>query len=190
MPSGNNNLNVGGYFRVDLGNAALDTPDDKGKSYIGHTVTDCEETTRYNQRTGGRGICRFVNTYVLVENGKPDGQVCAMYTRAWGKEFAVNTGYHTLDAEYTIRSSYSYSNDKDPGSDKTCLNGLKEDPKPSRKPVLSSTPSSTGKPDNPRFTSKPDDPKSTGKPEDFRSIGKPEDPKPTPTPTSKPRTRA
>ncbi|KAJ4994488.1 hypothetical protein SVAN01_00317 [Stagonosporopsis vannaccii] len=183
MPSGNNNLNVDGYSSVDLGNAAINAPYDKCESYIGHTVKDCEETTRYNQQTGGRGICRYVNTYVLVKNGKPDGQVCAMYTRSWGKEYAVNTGYHTQDSEYTIRSSLSYSNDKDPGDDKSCLNDPNTGPEPSDKPE---DPKSTNKPEDPKPTSKPEDPKPTDRPEDPKSTNKPEGPKPTNNPTPKP----
>lgn len=78
MPNSKNDLNINGYSRVDLGNAAINAPGDNCVSYIGHTVyrdcrpfdparciKDCEGTTRYNQRTGGRSICRFVNTYVL-----------------------------------------------------------------------------------------------------------------------------
>src|SRR5690242_293612 len=84
-----------------------------------------------------------------------------MYTRSWGKELAVNTGYHTQDSEYTIRSSYSYSNDEDPGDDKSCLNDPETGPKPS---------------------DKPEDPKPSDRPEDPKPTNKPEDPKPTLTP--------
>lgn len=79
MPlSSNNNLTVGDDTSVDLGNPAINAPYDQRESYIGHTVNrdckpfnikDCEEPTRYNQQTGGRGICTgFVNTYVLVKS--------------------------------------------------------------------------------------------------------------------------
>ena len=81
-----------------------------------------------------------------------------MYTRAWGKEFAVNTGYYTEDTEYTIRNSYSYSNDEDRGDDSSCLKDP-DVPEPPQKPESTSTPSPTpsppGKPDDPEPPSEP-----------------------------------
>lgn len=44
-----------------------------------------------------------------------------MYTRTWDKTFATNTGHHENGDEFTISSSYSYSNEKDPGTELSCI---------------------------------------------------------------------
>lgn len=103
----------------------------------------------------------IVNT---LQNGKSEGQICSMYTRSWDNSFATNTGYSSGKDTYTITSSYSYSNDADPGDEDSCINkgpgGPEEDPKPTStttkqedpKPTTTAPATTTKKGDDPKTT--------------------------------------
>ncbi|KAG9189140.1 hypothetical protein G6011_06008 [Alternaria panax] len=61
----------------------------------------CEAETKWNvEHLNSRMLCKFFTTYVLMNNGEPQGQYCS------------------IEDHYTIASSYSYSNTTDPGKPK------------------------------------------------------------------------
>lgn len=125
---------VPGYTGVNCHDSAINAPTDETcYTYItektwndGQTfspercISACEAETKYNaDYLNGRATCRFVNTYMLYKNGVSQGQVCAMYTRAWDASFATNVGYSSGSDKFTIATSWSYSNDKDAGDAKS-----------------------------------------------------------------------
>lgn len=96
-----------------------DTPFD-----INLCIAACDATTSYDlahpPATGSPKTCQFINTYVLYLNGVAQGQACAMYTESWDPSYATNTGYTKGDHVYTIHSSYTVSNPKNPNYAKDC----------------------------------------------------------------------
>ncbi|GAB7363785.1 hypothetical protein MBLNU230_g4353t1 [Neophaeotheca triangularis] len=83
----------------------------------------CEMKTQYNREhppaDGGPVLtCNFFNTYLVyintIDNVK--GQYCAMYTEAWGPEWATNEGQYSGDDHFLITMSYSAASKSNPGS--------------------------------------------------------------------------
>jgi hypothetical protein len=78
----------------------------------------CNSTSQYNLEHLPQDVvqppqlCRFYNTYILVNNTVPQEQVCAMYTQYWDPAvYAVNSGYTDLEGNnLTITSSFFSSN--------------------------------------------------------------------------------
>ncbi|KAJ4985927.1 hypothetical protein SVAN01_08616 [Stagonosporopsis vannaccii] len=73
----------------------------------------CKAQTEYDvghpAPDGSYKTCNFFTSYVLTKNDVPLGTYCALYTRSWGKEYAVNTGYWYGDDKYSIRNAASYA---------------------------------------------------------------------------------
>lgn len=73
----------------------------------------CKAQTEYDvghpAADGSYKTCNFFTSYVLTKNDVPLGTYCALYTRSWGKEYAVNTGYWYGDDKYSIRNAASYA---------------------------------------------------------------------------------
>ncbi|RMZ75472.1 hypothetical protein DV738_g5463, partial [Chaetothyriales sp. CBS 135597] len=132
-------VNPDGYTGTFVDNAAINAPTDCN-SYIqyelwndgqpfdlGRCAAACAAVTQFNaDHLCNRATCRFFDTYILLKNGVPQGQVCAMYTRSWDSSYADNYGYHSTDGsdEYTIEWSYIFHNTSDPGADicdNTCI---------------------------------------------------------------------
>ncbi|KAH0165561.1 hypothetical protein KCU67_g4683, partial [Aureobasidium melanogenum] len=54
--------------------------------------------------------CQFYNTYMLMKNGEPVGQYCALYDHSWPQSYATNFGQYRGSDKYTIEWSYISSN--------------------------------------------------------------------------------
>ena len=84
-------------------------------------ATACTSQTSYNEAhppSDGSApkVCRFFNTYMLLENGQPLGQYCALYTASYDSTYASNFGqYDQQGNHYTIDDSSIYSSTSDPG---------------------------------------------------------------------------
>ncbi|KAF2680372.1 hypothetical protein K458DRAFT_407388 [Lentithecium fluviatile CBS 122367] len=77
----------------------------------------CEAETQFNiDHLNSRSICRFFNTYVLLKNGDPQGQVCNLYNQTWTPEYATEEGQWRGSDHYTISYSMSFSNNTNPGA--------------------------------------------------------------------------
>ncbi|GME34911.1 uncharacterized protein ALTATR162_LOCUS512 [Neofusicoccum parvum] len=63
----------------------------------------------------GSQKCRFFNTYIILKNGVPRGQICAMYSEAWESKYATNNGQWRGSDYWSIASSFSYDNTQDSG---------------------------------------------------------------------------
>jgi hypothetical protein len=99
---------IDGYDGVALGNKAINAPlNCLGQdTYMGVKIfttsfydpslcaAACESQNEYNiahpPSEGTVKICRFFVTYLSEVNGRPEGQICAMYTQAWHKSYATN----------------------------------------------------------------------------------------------------
>ncbi|KAI1358619.1 hypothetical protein F5Y08DRAFT_110903 [Xylaria arbuscula] len=120
---------------TSLGNAQLNAPMDCGgfDTYLGTKMfTDspfdpalcaaaCTAQSEYNianpPPTGRAQTCQFFNTYLLLKNGLPQGQVCSMYTMSWDAEYApANEGQWRDDDHYSFAYSFTYANTTSPGS--------------------------------------------------------------------------
>ena len=124
---------VPGYTGTYVGNAAVNAPlDCNGHStYITYKefsdgqpfsaarcAAACEAETQYNiQYLNSKSICRFFNTYLLLKNGVPQGQICSLYNTTWPATPAIlsNTGQYSGNDHYTIADSEIYSDINDPG---------------------------------------------------------------------------
>jgi hypothetical protein len=124
---------VPGYTGTYVGNAAVNAPlDCNGHStYITYKefsdgqpfsaarcAAACETETQYNiQHLDSRSICRFFNTYLLLKNGVPQGQICSLYNTTWLATPGIlsNTGQYSGSDHYTIANSETYSDINDPG---------------------------------------------------------------------------
>jgi hypothetical protein len=124
---------VSGYTGTYVGNAAVNAPlDCNGHStYITYKefsngqpfsaarcAAACETETQYNiQHLDSRSICRFFNTYLLLKNGVPQGQICSLYNTTWPATPAIlsNTGQYSGNDHYTIANSEIYSDINDSG---------------------------------------------------------------------------
>ena len=97
---------IDGYSGVYLGNAAIQAPRDNNNedTYLGVRILSqsyfnpdlcraaCEA---YNDEVLSHGsepkkTCQFFTTYLAALNGRPEGQVCALYNKGWDKSFATN----------------------------------------------------------------------------------------------------
>ncbi|KAI1474742.1 hypothetical protein F4774DRAFT_422109 [Daldinia eschscholtzii] len=55
-------------------------------------------------------ICRFFTTYLILRNGEPAGQYCALYTRYYPRRFATNGGTRSGTDTLAVRLAFSYRN--------------------------------------------------------------------------------
>ncbi|KAI8632558.1 hypothetical protein F5Y19DRAFT_492358 [Xylariaceae sp. FL1651] len=100
---------VDGYTEpVALNDAAIDAP------------PDCGGFNTYNRADPPAGApaqtCQFFNTYLLLKNGLPEGQVCTMYLMSWEATYSSNSGQWRGNDHYTIAYSFSYANKTDSSS--------------------------------------------------------------------------
>ncbi|KAI1658607.1 hypothetical protein F4813DRAFT_355707 [Daldinia decipiens] len=74
----------------------------------------CDAQNRNNlanpPETGQPQICRFFTTYLLLRNGRPAGQYCALYTRYYSRRFATNGGARIGGDTLSVRHAFSYRN--------------------------------------------------------------------------------
>lgn len=72
----------------------------------------CKAQTQYDvdhkAADGSFKPCNFFTSYVLTKNDVPLGTYCALYTEAWGKEYAVNTGFYSGADTYKVKKAASY----------------------------------------------------------------------------------
>ncbi|RYC56894.1 hypothetical protein CHU98_g9302 [Xylaria longipes] len=124
-----------GYAKpVSLGNAQINAPSDCGgyDTYLGSKMfTDgpfdpalcaaaCTAQSEYNianpPAAGPAETCQFFNTYLLLKNGLPEGQVCSLYSLSWDATYSSTSAqYHDGD-HYSVAFSFSYTNSTSPGS--------------------------------------------------------------------------
>ncbi|CAN9310522.1 unnamed protein product [Alternaria sp. RS040] len=82
-------------------------------------ATACKETTKWaleDPPTEGKPrLCRYFNTYILLQNGVSQGQYCSMYTQEWDASFATNDGQYRGDDHYTIQYSFGFTDESDDG---------------------------------------------------------------------------
>jgi len=132
-------LPAGYVAPADLGTAAIQAPLDCSgyDTYLGVRIfTDvpfdpdlcaaaCTAQSEYNRAhppinaDGSAGYvqtCQFFDTYMLLKNGKPQFQECALYSMSWSASYATNTGQWRGSDQYTIDQSYSFTNNTDPGT--------------------------------------------------------------------------
>ncbi|KAL0930602.1 uncharacterized protein CTRU02_214677 [Colletotrichum truncatum] len=81
----------------------------------------CKATTAYDRRhpraDGTYDACNFFNSYVLSENGVPQGTYCSMYTKPWSKSYSTNYGQYRGSDYYSVSQSYGYTLSQiDPGT--------------------------------------------------------------------------
>lgn len=96
---------IDGYSGVYLGNAAINAPLDNNNedTYLGVRVLTrsyfdpalCKAACEaYNDDTLAHSdnpkTCQFFTTYIAALNGRPEGQVCALYHKGWDKSYATN----------------------------------------------------------------------------------------------------
>ncbi|KAL8688876.1 MAG: hypothetical protein Q9218_005318 [Villophora microphyllina] len=86
----------------------------------GQCAGACQANTAYDHRhprsDGTYDACNFFNVYLLSKNNIPQGTYCALYTKAWGKEYSTNYGQYRGSDYYSVSSSYGYTlNPQDPG---------------------------------------------------------------------------
>ncbi|KAI1289053.1 hypothetical protein F5Y03DRAFT_64376 [Xylaria venustula] len=120
---------------TSLGSAQLNAPLDCGgyDTYMGSKMfTDgpfdpslcaaaCTAQSEYNlahpPATGAAQTCQFFNTYLLLQNGLPQGQVCSMYSMSWDTTYAAaSEGQWRGNDHYTVAYSFTYSNSTSPGA--------------------------------------------------------------------------
>ncbi|OJD32501.1 carbohydrate-binding-like protein [Diplodia corticola] len=119
---------------LSLNNAALNAPlrDCAGTwTYMGYKLFQdgpfdptlcaaaCDAQTEYNiahpPSSGYTPFCAGFGTYLLTMTNSTgsyvQGQMCTMYTSAWGSEYAVNTASYddSIGAKYTYSYSFFYS---------------------------------------------------------------------------------
>ncbi|KAI1350943.1 hypothetical protein F5Y01DRAFT_134781 [Xylaria sp. FL0043] len=125
-----------GYAKpTSLGDAQLNAPSDCGgfDTYMGSKMfTDgpfdpslcaaaCTAQSEYNlahpPATGAAQTCQFFNTYLLLKNGLPAGQVCSMYSMSWDATYApANDGQWQGNDHYSVAYSFTYANSTSPGA--------------------------------------------------------------------------
>ena len=137
---------VGGYTGIGLGDASVNAPSNcNGEdTYLGVKVFTagvfdpalCAAACSALDRP-----CRFFVTYIGHLGGRPEGQICAMYSQSWDKSFADNVVsfpfFHLLspskwhsrfthdanneqgqwrgDEYYSVNYSFAYWNTANPG---------------------------------------------------------------------------
>lgn len=97
-----------GYSGVYLGNAAIQAPRDNNNedTYLGVRILTlsyfdpdlckvvCEaynaEVLEHHPAGSKPKTCQFFTAYLAALNGRPEGQVCALYNKSWDKSFATN----------------------------------------------------------------------------------------------------
>ncbi|KAI8960265.1 hypothetical protein F5Y11DRAFT_367547 [Daldinia sp. FL1419] len=96
----------------------------QGGTYIGsriftNTFFDpgaalCDAQNRNNLANpparGQPQICRFFTTYLILRNGRPAGQYCALYTQYYPRRFATNGGTRAGGDTLAVRLAFSYRN--------------------------------------------------------------------------------
>ncbi|TGJ85297.1 hypothetical protein E0Z10_g3471 [Xylaria hypoxylon] len=124
-----------GYAKpASLGTAQLNAPSDCGgfDTYMGSKMfTDgpfdpalcaaaCTAQSEYNlahpPATAPAQTCQFFNTYLLLKNGLPEGQVCSMYSLSWASTYSSTSGQWRGDDHYSVAYSFTYANSTSPGS--------------------------------------------------------------------------
>jgi hypothetical protein len=124
---------VDGYSGVSLGNAAIQAPLDNNKedTYLGVRILSrsyfdpnlckaaCEayndEVTANHPAGSNPKTCQFFTSYLAALNGRPEGQVCALYNKGWDRSFATNVGQYRGEDHATIGYSFAYWNNANPG---------------------------------------------------------------------------
>ncbi|KAI0533713.1 hypothetical protein GGR58DRAFT_521176 [Xylaria digitata] len=119
---------------ISLGTAQLNAPSDCGgfDTYMGSKMfTDspfdpslcaaaCTAQSEYNlahpPATGPVQTCQFFNTYLLLKNGLPEGQVCSMYSMSWDATYSSTSGQWRDGDHYSVAYSFIYANSTNPGS--------------------------------------------------------------------------
>ncbi|RDW85389.1 hypothetical protein BP5796_03714 [Coleophoma crateriformis] len=133
--------NVPGYITQSIGNASINAPyDSQGcDTYITSTIIEgapfdpancaaaCYRQSIYNldhpPKDGPPKTCQFFNTYLVYVNttANMQGQYCALYSEAWPTSYATNFGQYRGNDHYLIESSYTYTNETNPGvPDQAC----------------------------------------------------------------------
>ncbi|KAF3919021.1 hypothetical protein ABW21_db0200521 [Orbilia brochopaga] len=96
--------------------------DDVSLNYYDPSVcpSACDAQTAYNGRhppglstsnpTCSYKVCNFINSYVLIKDGKAQGMVCSIYTTSWDSSYAVNGG--TSDGSVKVASSCTFVNNR------------------------------------------------------------------------------
>ncbi|KAF1834016.1 hypothetical protein BDW02DRAFT_499262 [Decorospora gaudefroyi] len=74
----------------------------------------CKSQTEFDREhlanaNGEYKPCNFFTSYVLTKNGVPLGTYCALYTQEWSADYAVNTGYHYGEDDYSVICAASYT---------------------------------------------------------------------------------
>ncbi|KAG9551233.1 glycoside hydrolase, partial [Aureobasidium melanogenum] len=114
---------------IYLGDAAINAPFDcnGNDTYLGvrifqsgpFDISKCAaactaqaDYARAHPPSNGGAIktCQFYNTYMLMKNGEPVGQYCALYDHSWPQSYATNFGQYRGSDKYTIEWSYISSN--------------------------------------------------------------------------------
>ncbi|KAI0376803.1 hypothetical protein F5Y04DRAFT_273547 [Hypomontagnella monticulosa] len=102
------------------------TSSGRGGTYIGSRIftnsyfdpslcaAACDAQNRNNLANppsqGQPQICRFFTTYLILRNGQPAGQYCALYTQYYSPQFATNSGTRSGGDTLAVRNAYSYRN--------------------------------------------------------------------------------
>ncbi|KAI0101104.1 hypothetical protein F4814DRAFT_442783 [Daldinia grandis] len=84
----------------------------QGGTYIGAAACDAQNRNNLANppERGQPQICRFFTTYLLLRNGRPAGQYCALYTRYYPRRFATNSGTRSGGDTLAVRHAFSYRN--------------------------------------------------------------------------------
>ncbi|OLN86962.1 hypothetical protein CCHL11_04527 [Colletotrichum chlorophyti] len=73
----------------------------------------CKATTQYDhdhpRADGTYDACNFFNSFILSEDGVPQGTYCAMYTQSWDKSYSTNVGQWRGSDYFSVSQSYGYS---------------------------------------------------------------------------------
>ncbi|KAI1748176.1 hypothetical protein F4782DRAFT_542971 [Xylaria castorea] len=119
---------------TSLGTAQLNAPLDCGgfDTYLGSKIftdgpfdpalcaaactTQSEYNLAYPPATGLAQTCQFFNTYLLLKNGLPEGQVCSMYSMSWDATYSSTSGQWRDGDHYSVAYSFTYTNSTSPGS--------------------------------------------------------------------------
>ncbi|KAJ2998881.1 hypothetical protein NUW58_g185 [Xylaria curta] len=80
----------------------------------------CSAQSEYNlAHPPARGpvqTCQFFNTYLLLKNGLPEGQICTMYSKSWDATYSSTSSQERNGDRYSVAYSFTYANSTDPGS--------------------------------------------------------------------------
>lgn len=93
----------------------------EGEFDIERCAQHCRETNQFNSRNGQPQVCRFFNTFVQRRDGVSEGQMCALYTQRWGREYATNNGQWQGSQRVSITESFSAVDADNDGIPFECL---------------------------------------------------------------------